>query len=977
LFSNEFPMIRFLERNGYDVSYTTGVDSERYGSLLLNHDIFLSVGHDEYWSGPQRANVEAARDAGVNLAFFSGNEVYWKTRYESSQDGSNTAYRTLVCYKETWANTKLDPSAEWTGTWRDPRFSPPSNGGNPENALTGTAYVANSDDLALQVPAAQGKTRLWRNTSVATLTAGQTATLAQHTVGYESNEDLDNGFRPQGLIHLSTTVGPTPQYLTDFGNTLDARNTTHHLTLYRAPSGALVFSAGSIQWSWGLDDNHDGVALAADSRMQQATVNLFADMGVQPGTLMSGLAAASASTDAVAPTAAITSPAAGASFANGTQVTVTGTAVDTGAGIVAGVEFSTDGATWHPATGTTSWSYTFTALGTSSTQLRVRAIDDSANIGAQANRTISLTGAQSIFGTVVPATAAANDSRLVELGVRFTPATDGFINGVRFYKGTGNTGTHTGTLWTNSGTSLATGTFTGETATGWQTLTFASPVAVTGNTPYIATYRAPNGHYAADPWKFSYTDVGSAPLVANRSTTTARNGLYRYDGGFPTDSHNDTNYYVDVLFLPAANSPPSVVSQTPTAGAAEVALSGQLTATFSKAINPATLVFTLVKSGGSTVAGATSYDNGTKTATFAPSAALIAAQTYTATVQASDTNGNAMTAPATWSFATVVDPSVTRLFAVDAVPANPAANDSGAVELGVKFTPSVSGNVVGVRYYQGAGNTGTHIGNLWTTGGVLLARATFGSGTGTGWQSVIFATPVAVTAGTTYVASYFAPNGHYSYDPAFFLSPWTNGSMTAPSGANGVYSYSASTAFPANTYNSNNYWVDPLFVAGGTPPPAPDTYSVFLDVDTPANPNWTDTSAVELGMKFTTDVAGTVTTLRFYKGPLNTGTHVGSLWTASGQLLAQATYQNETASGWQTLTLSSPVSITPGTTYIVSYYAPVGRYAMDLSGLGAPYDRAPLHVPANGGAYKYATGGGFPDSTSGNRYSVDVVFDPA
>ena len=156
------------------------------------------MGHDEYWSGPQRANVEAARDAGVNLAFFSGNEVYWKTRWESSVDGTNTPYRTLVCYKETWAHNTIDPSSEWTGTWRDPRFSPPKNGGRPENGLTGTLYMSNNTDLAMQVPAEQGKNRLWRNTTVAAQATGQVATLAPHTVGYESNEDLDNGFRPAG-----------------------------------------------------------------------------------------------------------------------------------------------------------------------------------------------------------------------------------------------------------------------------------------------------------------------------------------------------------------------------------------------------------------------------------------------------------------------------------------------------------------------------------------------------------------------------------------------------------------------------------------------------------------------------------------------------------------------------------------------------------------------------------------------------------
>lgn len=105
-------------------AYISGLDTDCRRSLLRYDKTFLSVGHDEYWSGGQRANVDAARDAGVNLAFFSGNEVYWKTWWEPSVDGSQTEGRTLVCYKETWDNAKSDPSPEWTGTWRDPRFTP-------------------------------------------------------------------------------------------------------------------------------------------------------------------------------------------------------------------------------------------------------------------------------------------------------------------------------------------------------------------------------------------------------------------------------------------------------------------------------------------------------------------------------------------------------------------------------------------------------------------------------------------------------------------------------------------------------------------------------------------------------------------------------------------------------------------------------------------------------------------------------------
>ena len=101
LFTTEYPMLRWLERNGYDVSYSSGIDTDRFAAHLLQHRVFMPVGHDEYWSGARRANVEAARAAGVHIAIFSGNTGFWKTRWENSIDGSGTPYRTLVCYKET------------------------------------------------------------------------------------------------------------------------------------------------------------------------------------------------------------------------------------------------------------------------------------------------------------------------------------------------------------------------------------------------------------------------------------------------------------------------------------------------------------------------------------------------------------------------------------------------------------------------------------------------------------------------------------------------------------------------------------------------------------------------------------------------------------------------------------------------------------------------------------------------------------
>ncbi len=141
-----------------------------------------------------------------------------------------------------------------------------------------------------------------------------------------------------------------------------------------------------------------------------------------------------------------------------------------------------------------------------------------------------------------------------------------------------------------------------------------------------------------------------------------------------------------------------------------------------------------------------------------------------------------------------------------------------------------------------------------------------------------------------------------------------------------------------------------------------------------------DTSAVEVGVKWTTDVSGSVTGIRFYKGSANTGTHVGSLWSSSGSKLATATFTGESVSGWQQASLATPVRVSPGQVYVVSYWAPVGRYAADMgwfSGRGA--DSGPLHAPADGvtgpnGVYRYGTSGFPTDSYNASNYWVDVTF---
>ncbi|WP_018327538.1 N,N-dimethylformamidase beta subunit family domain-containing protein [Rhizobium giardinii] len=563
IFGVEYPAIRWLEKNGYDVAYMAGVDSDRLGSLIQNHKMFLSVGHDEYWSGQQRTNVEAARDAGVNLCFWSGNEVYWETRFAPSISSGAQAYRTLVCYKETRAGP-IDPNNQWTGTFRDPRFVSPTavGGGRPENALTGTMFQVDSyRSDAITIPYDDANLRFWRDTSVANLQPGQTATLERNYLGYEWDESPDNGWRPAGLIALSSTTLPVNQYLLDYGTTTGSATATHNLTLYRAPSGALVFGAGTVYWAWGLDENHDLEPTPVDPRVKQAMVNLLADMGIQPGTLEAGLISAVQSTDSTKPVSSITAPNDGTALKVGNAVTISGTASDIG-GVIAAVEVSTDGGTtWHRAVGDETWTYSWVAPRAGTFTIKTRAVDDSVNLETPGSgRTVTVTGNNFFPASAIPPTVPDVDANAIEVGMKFQSSVAGTVTGVRYYKSDLNIGTHTGSLWSSTGTRLATVTFTNESGVGWQAASFSNPVAIAAGTTYVVSYHANYGHYNATGNYFA------APVTNGPLTAPTNAGVYAYNSAsvFPSSTFNGENYWVDVLFNPttSSNTTPTAVADT-------------------------------------------------------------------------------------------------------------------------------------------------------------------------------------------------------------------------------------------------------------------------------------------------------------------------------------------------------------------------------------------------------------------------------
>ncbi|WDR02952.1 DUF4082 domain-containing protein [Devosia algicola] len=420
------------------------------------------------------------------------------------------------------------------------------------------------------------------------------------------------------------------------------------------------------------------------------------------------------------------------------------------------------------------------------------------------------TGTGLFAANATPAVASVNDPNSVELGMRFTVASSGSISGVRFYKGAQNVGPHTGTLWTATGTQLGTVTFGNESASGWQSASFSSPIAVSGGTSYVVSYHTDSGYYAANSGYFS-TATNNGPLTAPASTTGSGNGLYAYGTGtlFPTDTYNASNYWVDVYYEPGANVAPVANNDSGFTGQSNAAL--QLAASSLLANDTDGNGDPLSVTGVSAPTnGTVSFDAQTSTITFTPTTDYSGAAGFTYAIS----DGRGGTSSANVALTVTAAPVGTSLFSAAATPATTTVNDPNGVELGMKFTSSEAGTITGLRFYKGPQNTGTHTGTLWSATGTALGTLTFQGETASGWQTASFASPIAIDANTTYVASYHS-NGFYSATPNGFGSEVTSGPLTAPSsassGGNGLYAYGGASAFPTNSYNASNYYVDVIF----------------------------------------------------------------------------------------------------------------------------------------------------------------------
>ncbi|HZU24583.1 MAG TPA: N,N-dimethylformamidase beta subunit family domain-containing protein, partial [Bryobacteraceae bacterium] len=229
----DYSLVRWLEKQGYDVAYSSSIDTHERFDQIVRHKSWMTVAHDEYWSKEMRDNVEAARDAGVNLAFLAGNEIYWQVRFEASALGAN---RVEVCYKQAQIDplTKTDP-ARATVRFRDP----PVN--RPENALMGVMYQSQymNGHLFNWLPV---NTSHWLFGGTGLTDGSEVVRI----VGNEWDSVADNGLTPPGLIILARSQ------VCDYSD--GKCGPFFASTIYHASSGAWVFAAGSWQWASGLDD---------------------------------------------------------------------------------------------------------------------------------------------------------------------------------------------------------------------------------------------------------------------------------------------------------------------------------------------------------------------------------------------------------------------------------------------------------------------------------------------------------------------------------------------------------------------------------------------------------------------------------------------------------------------------------------------------------------------------------------------------
>jgi hypothetical protein len=582
--------------------------------------------------------------------------------------------------------------------------------------------------------------------------------------------------------------------------------------------------------------------------------------------------------------------------------------------------------------------------------------------------------------TAVPGLVDGGPDSAVELGVKFRSDVAGNITGIRFYKAAANTGTHIGNLWTSTGTRLATATFSGETASGWQQVLFAAPVAITSNTVYVASYHCTVGHYSADVNYFTSKGADNPPLHALTNGVSGGNGVYAYgtSSAFPSLTWDAANYWVDVVFQPAVAPTLVSIAVTPANAANLAGATQQFTATGTYSDGSSQNVTSQATWSSSKTTVATISASGLATAVSAGSTTISATLagvtgSTTLTVQTPPTLASIAMTPAK---PTILVGATQQFTATGTYSNGSTQNLTSQVTWTSSKTAVATINTNGLATAVSAGATvisaalsGVTATNTLTVQAAPLVMTTTSMPTGT--VSAAYSATVSATGGTT----------PYTWSIASGSLPGSLALNAASGAITGTPTNVGTFTFTAQVSDTGSPQQTASNALSITISSAPTTVTIWPSSAVPGTADDGPDSAVELGVKFKSDVAGRVTGIRFYKAAANTGTHVGNLWGSAGTKLATATFSGETASGWQQVSFATPVAITSNTVYVASYHCMIGHYSEDDNYFASKgVDNPPLHALANGvsggnGVYAYGASSAFPNSTwNAANYWVDLVF---
>jgi len=808
----------------------------------------------------------------------SGATIYYTTNgttpttsstvYSSAITVSSTETLEALATKAGYTNSAVG-SAAYTinGPAATPTFSPAAGAYGPAQTVT----ISDSTSGATIYYTTNGSTPTTSSTvysSAITVSATETLEAIATAPLYTQSAVGSAAYTINGAVATPTFSPAAGTYAS--AQTVTISDGTSGATIYYTTNGTTPTTSSSVYSS--------AITVSATETLEAiATKTGYSQSAV-------GSAAYTINGPAATPTF---NPAAG-TYSSAQTVTISdGTSGAT-------IYYTTNGTT--PTTSSTVYSSAITVSATETLEAIATASLYTQSAVGSAAYTINSGSAttETLLTTQTPVTLdATNTGTPGEQGMYFTSDVAGQINAIRFWKDSNETGTHTGNIWSSTGTLLASVAFTGETSSGWQQESLTTPYAIAANTTYVVSVNTNSAHV--------YTQYGMMSAVTNEDLSTISNstingsGYSGTAGTFPSTWWYGANYFRDVVFQPTGGLPAATPSFSPAQGT----YSSTQTVTLSDATPGATIYYTT--NGTTPTTGSTKYTGAiTVSATeWETVQAVAVASGYRQSLMGSA--GYTVGLSDAESLLTTQTPSSTG---------NLQTNYPN--ELGTVFTSDIAGEIRAIRFWKDIADVGTvDTGNIWNSSGTLLTSVVFNNETASGWQKQSLPTPLSIAANTQYVVSVNAGNS-FDDTPGGMSATIVNQDLSSAdlasggSGYEGLLSNSPGT-FPGYPSGGINYFRDVVFTPGSGSLPIAATPSI-----SPAGGTYTTVQSVTISdstpgstIYYTIDGVGPSTFSPVYSGAINVSANETVMAIAAASGYAQS------GEASQTYIINLPVAATP------------------------------------------------------------------